>query len=70
VFDFKGANDNQIMAITATDGPVLITAGPGTGKTFTLAQRAVCLIQEKGVRSEEILVATFTEKLPKSWSRE
>lgn len=48
-----------------TDGPVLITAGPGTGKTFTLVQRAIYLIQEKGVRPEEIMLATFTEKAAK-----
>ena len=49
MFDFKNANDGQRQAIETTDGPVLITAGPGTGKTFTLVQRAIYLIQEKGV---------------------
>jgi DNA helicase-2/ATP-dependent DNA helicase PcrA len=44
---------------------VLITAGPGTGKTFTLVQRSLYLIQEKGIKPEEILVATFTEKAAK-----
>ena len=62
MFDFGNANDAQKQAIVTTDGPVLITAGPGTGKTFTLVQRAIYLIQEKGVRPEEILLATFTEK--------
>jgi len=65
MFDFKNANDEQRQAIEATDGPVLITAGPGTGKTFTLVQRTIYLIQEKGVRPEEILLATFTEKAAK-----
>lgn len=65
MFDFGNANENQRRAIEATDGPVLITAGPGTGKTFTLVQRAIYLIQEKGVRPEEILMATFTEKAAK-----
>lgn len=65
MFDFGNANKNQRRAIEATDGPVLITAGPGTGKTFTLVQRAIYLIQEKGVRPEEILMATFTEKAAK-----
>lgn len=65
MFDFKNANDGQRQAIKTTDGPVLITAGPGTGKTFTLVQRAIYLIQEKGVRPEEILLATFTEKAAK-----
>ena len=65
MFDFGNANNAQIEAIKSTDGPVLITAGPGTGKTFTLVQRAIYLIQEKGVKPEEILVATFTEKAAK-----
>ena len=65
MFDFGNANDAQKQAIETTDGPVLITAGPGTGKTFTLVQRAIYLIQEKGVRPEEIMLATFTEKAAK-----
>lgn len=64
-FDFGNANDAQIEAIKSTEGPVLITAGPGTGKTFTLVQRAIYLIQECGVKPEEIFIATFTEKAAK-----
>jgi len=64
-FDFGTANDNQKRAIQATDGPVLIIAGPGTGKTFTLVKRAVYLITEKGVKPENIMIATFTEKAAK-----
>jgi len=60
-FDYGNANENQKMAISTTDGVVLITAGPGTGKTFTLIQRALFLIQEKVVKPEEIMMATFTE---------
>ena len=62
VFDFRGANPEQRRAIETTEGPVLILAGPGTGKTFTLVQRTVYLIQEKGVKPEEIMLATFTKK--------
>lgn len=62
MFDFKSANAAQREAIAAADGPVLIIAGPGTGKTFTLVQRTAYLIQEKGVRPEEIMLVTFTEK--------
>ena len=65
MFDFGNANEGQKQAISAVDGPVLITAGPGTGKTFTLVQRAIYLIQEKGIRPEEILLATFTDKAAK-----
>lgn len=65
MFDFGRANEAQKEAITAVEGPVLITAGPGTGKTFTLVQRAVYMIQEKKVRPEQIMIATFTEKAAK-----
>lgn len=41
MFDFGNANDGQRQAISTTEGPVLITAGPGTGKTYTLVQRAI-----------------------------
>lgn len=64
-FDFGNANDEQKKAIQQTDGPVLIIAGPGTGKTFTLVKRAVYLIVEKKVKPENILIATFTEKAAK-----
>ncbi|RPF48280.1 DNA helicase-2/ATP-dependent DNA helicase PcrA [Hydrogenoanaerobacterium saccharovorans] len=65
MFDFGNANTGQKRAITAVNGPVLIIAGPGTGKTFTLVQRAVYMIQEKGVKPEQILIATFTDKAAK-----
>jgi DNA helicase II / ATP-dependent DNA helicase PcrA len=56
------ANPNQLEAIRATDGPVLIIAGPGSGKTFTLVERIVYLITEKAVKPESLLVVTFTDK--------
>lgn len=65
MFDFGNANEGQKRAISTTEGPVLITAGPGTGKTFTLVQRAIYLIQECNVQPEQILMATFTEKAAK-----
>lgn len=65
MFDFSNANEAQREAIAHTSGPLLITAGPGTGKTFTLVQRAVYLIQEHGVLPEQIMIATFTEKAAK-----
>ena len=65
MFDFGNANDAQKLAISSSNGAVLITAGPGTGKTFTLVQRAIYLIQECGVKPEQILMATFTEKAAK-----
>lgn len=65
MFDFGRANEVQKQAITTTEGPVLIIAGPGTGKTFTLVKRAVYLIAEKHVAPEDIMIATFTEKAAK-----
>ena len=59
------ANEEQLEAIKTTEGPLLIIAGPGTGKTFTLVKRIAYLIIEKGVAPEEIMVATFTEKAAK-----
>ncbi len=59
------ANEAQNQAIQTTDGPILITAGPGTGKTYTLVQRAVNLIQNKKAKPSEILITTFTEKANK-----
>lgn len=57
-----GPNPNQQSAIDATEGPVLIIAGPGSGKTYTLVERIVRLIQHQGSKPEELLVVTFTEK--------
>ncbi|MDE5680473.1 MAG: ATP-dependent helicase, partial [Lachnospiraceae bacterium] len=65
MFDYGNANESQKQAISAADGPVLITAGPGTGKTYTLVQRTLFLIQECGVSPENIFIATFTEKAAK-----
>lgn len=55
-------NPFQQSAIDATSGPLLIIAGPGSGKTFTLVERILHLITHKGVHPENLLVVTFTEK--------
>ena len=65
MFDFDNANLNQREAITCTEGPLLIIAGPGTGKTYTLVKRTIYLILEKQVKPEEIMIVTFTEKAAK-----
>jgi DNA helicase II / ATP-dependent DNA helicase PcrA len=57
-----GPNSQQQRAINQTDGPVLIIAGPGSGKTFTLVERIVNLVVNKGASPESLLVVTFTDK--------
>lgn len=64
-FNFGNANLKQKEAIETTEGPVLISAGPGTGKTFTLVNRVLYLIQVKNVNPENIFIATFTDKAAK-----
>ncbi len=56
------ANPQQLEAILATEGPVLIIAGPGSGKTFTLVERIVYLITHKGVAPESLFVVTFISR--------
>jgi DNA helicase-2/ATP-dependent DNA helicase PcrA len=56
------ANPQQLHAINASDGPVLIIAGPGSGKTFTLVERILFLITQKQVIPESLFVVTFTDK--------
>ena len=58
----SSANRYQREAIETTDGPLLIIAGPGSGKTFTLVERVVYLITQKRVAPENLLVVTFTDK--------
>lgn len=55
-------NDEQKEAVEYGDGPLLIIAGAGTGKTTVITQRIVYLISSKKARPEEILALTFTEK--------
>ena len=58
----SGPNPQQQKAIQTTEGPLLIIAGPGSGKTFTLVERIYHLISEKGILPERLFVSTFTEK--------
>jgi len=58
----KTLNDEQRIAVTHGEGPLLIVAGAGTGKTTVITRRIAWLIEQKRAQPEEILALTFTDK--------
>ena len=53
-------NDEQKKAITHKEGPAMVLAGPGSGKTLVITYRVKWLIEQAGIHPSHILVITFT----------
>ena len=58
----KSLNDEQLEAVTSDARHIVVTAGPGTGKTFTLVTRIERLLQETSADVQEIIAITFTNR--------
>ena len=60
--ELYGLNDRQIEAIKALDGPMLVLAGAGSGKTKVLTTKVAYLLEERNISPKNILAITFTNK--------
>ena len=58
----EGLNEEQLKAVTHVDGPLMIVAGAGTGKTTVMTRRIAYLIEQERAKPDEILALTFTDK--------
>ena len=63
--DMDNLNDRQKEAVLYNEGPLLIIAGAGAGKTKTLTTKIAYLIEEKNIPPYNILAITFTNKAAK-----
>ncbi len=57
-----GLNDSQLQAVRTADGPVLVVAGAGTGKTRVIVSRLAYLVRERNIAPDKLLAITFTAK--------
>lgn len=58
-------NAQQRKVVEAIEGPILISAGPGTGKTATLVNRYANMVNNHHIKPKNIMMVTFTEKAAK-----
>ena len=69
MLDLGILNKAQREAVTHGEGPLLVLAGPGSGKTLTITQRIFYLLSVKKFPPERILVITFTREAAKSMQK-
>ncbi|MCW1907761.1 MAG: ATP-dependent helicase [Candidatus Saccharibacteria bacterium] len=59
--NYHNLNANQRLAVDTTEGPLVVIAGPGTGKTQLLSMRVAAILQQPNTTPDQILCLTFTD---------